>query len=61
MHKNSRIAVEMRKSSMETFAQGKKREDEQEQKKCKHPTSTETVAYLIEKAELDACLKREEL
>lgn len=31
-------AVKMRKSSMETFAQGKKRKGEQEQKKCKRST-----------------------
>ena len=54
-------AVEMRKSSMETFAQSKKRKGEQEQKKSKRSTGTETVAYLREKAELDASLKREEL
>lgn len=54
-------AVEMRKASVETFAQSKKRKGEQEQKKCKHSTGTETVAYLREKAELDASLKREEL
>ena len=55
-------AVEMRKSSMETFAQSKKRKGEQEQKKSKRFTGTETVAYLREKAELHALsLKREEL
>ena len=54
-------AVEMRKSSMETFAQSKKRKGEQEQKKSKCSTGTETVAYLREKAELDASPKREEL
>ena len=54
-------AVEMRKSSMETFAQSKKRKGEQEQKKSKRSTGAETVAYLREKAELDASLKREEL
>ena len=54
-------AVEMRKSSMETFAQSKKRKGEQEQKKSKRSTGTETVAYLRERAELDASLKREEL
>ena len=54
-------AVEMRKSSMETFAQSKKRKGEQEQKKSKRFAGTETVAYLREKAELDASLKREEL
>ena len=52
-------AVEMRKSSMETFAQSKKRKGEQEQKKSKRFTGTETV--LREKAELHASLKREEL
>lgn len=54
-------AVEKRKASMETSAQSKKRKGEQEQKKCKRSTSTETVAYLREKAELDSSLKREEL
>ena len=54
-------AVEMRKSSMETFVQSKKRKGEQEQKKSKRSTGTETVAYLRERAELDASLKREEL
>ena len=54
-------AVEMRKSSVETFAQSKKRKGEQEQKKSKRFTGTETVAYLREKAELHASLKREEL
>ena len=54
-------AVEMRKSSMETFAQSKKRKGEQEQKKSKRFAGTETVAYLREKAELHASLKREEL
>ena len=54
-------AVEMRKASMETFALSKKRKGEQEQKKCKRSKGTETVAYLREKAELDASLKREEL
>lgn len=54
-------AVEMRKASMETFAQSKKRKGEQEQKKCKRSKGTETVAYLREKAELDASLKREVL
>lgn len=36
-------AVEIRKASMETFAQSKKRKGEQEQKKCKRSTGTETV------------------
>lgn len=54
-------AVEMRKASMETFFQSKKRKGEKEQKKCKRSTGTETVAYLREKAELDASLRREEL
>ena len=54
-------AVEMRKSSMETFVQSKKRKGEQEQKKSKRSTGAETVAYLRERAELDASLKREEL
>ena len=54
-------AVEMRKSSMETFTQSKKRKGEQEQKKSKRSIGTETVAYLREKAQLDASLKREEL
>ena len=54
-------AVEMRKASMETFSQSKKRKGEWEQKKCKRSTGNETVAYLREKAELDASLKREEL
>ena len=44
---------------METFAQSKKRKGEQEQKKSKRFTGTETV--LREKAELHASLKREEL
>ena len=55
------MAVETRKSSMETFAQSKKRRSEQEQKKSKRSTGTETVAYIREKAELDASLRREEL
>ena len=46
---------------METFSQSKKRKGEWEQKKCKRSTGNETVAYLREKAELDASLKREEL
>ena len=46
---------------METFVQSKKRKGEQEQKKSKRSTGTETVAYLREKAGLDASLKREEL
>ena len=54
-------AVEMRKASMETFAQSKKRKGEQEQKKCKRSTGTETAAYLKEKVGLDASLKREEI
>ena len=54
-------AVETRKSSMETFAQSKKRKGEQEQKKSKRSTGTKTIAYLREKAELDASLKREDL
>lgn len=51
-------AVKMRKSSMETFAQGKKRKGEQEQKKCKRSTGTETVAYLREKAERGAATEK---
>ena len=54
-------AVEMRKASMETFPHSKKRKGEWEQKKCKRSTGNETVAYLREKAELDASLKKEEL
>lgn len=54
-------AVEMRKASMETFSHSKKRKGEWEQKKCKRSTGNETVAYLREKAELDASLKKEEL
>ena len=37
---------------METFPQSKKRKSEQEQKKCKRSTGTETVAYLREKADI---------
>ena len=48
--KETAKAVDMQESSMETFDQIKKRKDEQEQKKCKRSTCTETVAYLIEKA-----------
>ena len=51
----------MRNSFMETFAQGKKRKSEKDQKKCNHSTGTETVAYLRDNAELGASLKREEL
>ena len=54
-------AIEMRNSSMEIFAQSKERKGEQEQKKSKRSTGTETVTYLREKADLDAGLKREEL
>ena len=54
-------AAEMRKPSMETLAQNKKRKGEEEQKKFKRSAGTETVAYLREKAELEASLKREEL
>ena len=49
----------MQKASMETFAQSKKRKGYQEQKNCKRSKGTETVAYLREKAKLDASLKRE--
>ena len=41
--------AEMRKSSMETFAHRKKRKGEQEQKKFKRFTDTDTVALSSEK------------
>lgn len=53
--------IDLKKASMETFSQSKKRKGEQEQKKCKRSTGAENVAYLREKAEFDASLKREEL
>ena len=55
------VAADMRKASMETFSQTKKRKGEQEVKKSKRATGSDTVALLREKAELDAELKREEL
>lgn len=55
------VAVDMRKASMETFSPTKKRKGEQDVKKSKRATGSDTVAFLIEKAELDAELKREEL
>lgn len=56
-------AVEMRKSSMETFAQSKKRKatTSEDVKKGKKPVGSDTLAYLRVKAEIDAELKREEL
>ena len=55
------VAADMRKASMETFSQTKKRKGEQDVKKRKRATGSDTVAFLREKAELDAELKREEL
>ena len=55
------VAADMRKASMETFSQTKKQKGEQEVKKSKRATGSDTVALLREKAELDAELKREEL
>ena len=46
---------------METFSQTKKQKGEQDVKKSKRATGSDTVAFLREKAELDAELKREEL
>ena len=54
-------AVEMRKAALETFSQSKKRKGEQVVKKSKRATGSETVAYLKEKSELNADLKKEEL
>lgn len=56
-------AVEMRKSSMETFAQTQKRKalPSEDVKKSKKPVGSDTLAYLKVKAEIDAELKREEL
>lgn len=55
------VAADMRKASMETFSQTKKRKGEQDVKKSKRATGSTTVAFSREKAELDAELKREEL
>ena len=55
------VAADMRKASMETFSQTKKRKGEQEVKKSKRAAGSDTVAWLREKAELDAELNREEL
>ncbi|XP_068707511.1 caldesmon-like [Montipora foliosa] len=55
------VAADMRKATMETFSQTKKRKGEQDVKKSKRATGSDTVAFLREKAELDAALKREEL
>ena len=54
-------AVEMRKAALKTFSQSKKRKGEQVVKKSKRATGSETVAYLKEKSELNADLKKEEL
>ena len=55
------VAASMREASMETFSQTKKRKGEQEVRKSTRATVSDTVAFLREKAELDAELKREEL
>ena len=54
-------AVKVRKAALETFSQSKKRKREQVVKKSKRATGSETVAYLKEKSELNADLKKEEL
>ena len=51
----------MRKAALETFSQGKKRKGEQVVKKSNRATGSETVAYLKEKSELNADLKKDEL
>lgn len=55
------VAADMRKASMEAFSQTKKRKGGQDVKKSKRATGSDTVAFLREKAKLDAELKREEL
>ena len=53
----------MRKLSMETFTQSRKRKGESPENstKKKRPVGSDTISYLKEKAELDAELKREEM
>ena len=55
------LAAGIRKASMDTFSQTKKRKGEQEVRKSTRATGSDTVTFLREKAELDAELKREEL
>ena len=54
-------AEEMRRRSMETFAETKSRLDDDESPKTKKRRGSETIGFLMNKAEQDAEIKKEEL